>query len=41
VAEAMNRRGRPVRMMLEYFLLRDDEGAHRGVIMVMNEAPEQ
>src|SRR5215467_8104613 len=39
VAEATNRRGRPVRMLLEYLLLRDDEDAHQGVIMVMNEAP--
>ena len=41
MAEATNRRGRPVRMLLEYLLLRDDEGAHRGVIIVMNEALEQ
>src|SRR5215831_1120075 len=41
VVEATNRRGRPVRMRLECLLLRDDEVAHRGVIMVMNEAPEQ
>jgi len=41
VAEATNRRGRPVRMSLECLLLRDDEGAHRGVIVVMNEDPEQ
>jgi len=39
VADAMNRRGRPVRMMVECLLLRDDEGAQRGVIVVMNEAP--
>jgi len=41
VAEATNRRGRPVRMLLECLLLRDDEGGQRGVIVVMNEAPEQ
>jgi len=41
VAEATNRRGRPVRVVLECLLLRDDEGARRGVIVVMNEAPEQ
>jgi two-component system CheB/CheR fusion protein len=38
--EAMNRRGRPVRMRLECLVLRDEEGNHRGVIMVMNEAAE-
>jgi len=41
VAEAMNRRGRPVRMKVECLLLRDDDGAQRGVIVVMNEAPGQ
>jgi hypothetical protein len=28
-------------MLLECLLLRDNEGGHRGVIMVMNEAPDQ
>ena len=41
VVEAMNRRGHPVSIMLEFVPLRDDEGAQRGVIMVMNKAPEQ
>jgi two-component system CheB/CheR fusion protein len=41
VVEAMNRRGRHVRMVLECLLLRDDEGNHQGVIMVMNEAADQ
>jgi hypothetical protein len=41
VAEAMNRRGRPVRMMVECLLLRDDEGAQRGTIVVLNEATAQ
>ena len=39
--EATNRRGRPVRMLLECLVLRDEEGARRGVIMVMNEAAKQ
>ena len=39
--EAMNRRGRHVQIVLEFLLLRDDEGTHRGVIVVMNEATEQ
>ena len=41
VVEAMNRRGRHVRMALECLLLQNDDGNHRGVIMVMNEAAEQ
>jgi two-component system CheB/CheR fusion protein len=41
VVEAMNRRGRPVRMVLECLLLHDEEGNRRGVIMVMNEAAKQ
>jgi two-component system, chemotaxis family, CheB/CheR fusion protein len=41
VIEATNRRGRPVRMLLECLVLRDEEGNHRGVIMVMNEAVKQ
>jgi two-component system, chemotaxis family, CheB/CheR fusion protein len=41
VIEATNRRGRPVRMLLEYLVLRDEEGDRRGVIMVMNEAAKQ
>jgi len=41
VVEAMNRRGRHVRMVLECLPLRDEEGNHEGVIMVMNEAAEQ
>jgi len=41
VIEAMNRRGRPVRMLLECLVLRDEEGNRRGVIMVMNHAAEQ
>jgi two-component system, chemotaxis family, CheB/CheR fusion protein len=41
VIEAMNRRGRPVRMLLECLVLRDEEGNRRGVIMVMNEAAKQ
>ena len=39
--EAMNRRGRPVRMLLECLALRDEEGNRRGVIMVMNEGGRQ
>jgi len=35
--QAITRRGRPVSMLLEYFLLSDEEGASRGVIIVMNE----
>jgi two-component system, chemotaxis family, CheB/CheR fusion protein len=35
--EAMNRRGRQIRMVLEYLLLRDDEDNRHGVIVVMNE----
>jgi two-component system, chemotaxis family, CheB/CheR fusion protein len=38
LVEAITRRGRPVSMRLEYLLLRDDEGARRGVIIVMNDA---
>jgi two-component system CheB/CheR fusion protein len=41
VIEAMNRRGRTVRMLLECLVLRDEEGNRRGVIMVMNEAAKQ
>jgi two-component system CheB/CheR fusion protein len=41
VIEAMNRRGRPVRMLLECLVLRDEEGNRRGVIMVMNEAAKE
>ena len=41
VVGAMNRRGRPVSMLIEYRLLRDDEGAPRGVLMAMNEADQQ
>jgi two-component system CheB/CheR fusion protein len=41
VIEATNRRGRPVRMLLECLVLRDEDGNHRGVIMVMNEAVKQ
>src|SRR5215475_13498954 len=41
VVEAMNRRGRPVRMVLECLLLHDEEGNRRGGIMVMNEAAKQ
>jgi two-component system CheB/CheR fusion protein len=41
VIEAINRRGRPVRMLLECLVLRDEEGNRRGVIMVMNHAVEQ
>ena len=37
----MNRRGRPVSMLLECLVLRDEEGNSRGVIMVMNEAVKQ
>jgi two-component system CheB/CheR fusion protein len=35
--QAITRRGRPVSMLLEYLLLSDEEGASRGVIIVMNE----
>jgi hypothetical protein len=35
--QAITRRGRPVSMLLEYLLLSDEEGASRGVILVMNE----
>jgi len=41
VVEAMNRRGRPVSMLLECLLLRDDEDNHRGVIIVLNQVAEQ
>jgi len=41
VVEAMNRRGRTVRMLLECLVLRDEEGNRRGVIMVMNEAKQE
>jgi two-component system, chemotaxis family, CheB/CheR fusion protein len=41
LVEATNRRGRRVRMQLESLLLRDDEGNHRGVIVVMNKADGQ
>ena len=41
VVEAMNRRGRHVKMVLECLLLQDDEGTHQGVIVVMNVAAEQ
>ncbi len=41
VVEAMNRRGRHVRMVLECLLLQDDEGNRQGVIVVMNVAAEQ
>ena len=41
VIEAMNRRGRTVRMLLECLVLRDEEGTRRGVIMVMNDAVNQ
>jgi two-component system CheB/CheR fusion protein len=41
VVEAMNRRGRRVRIALECLLLRDDDGKHQGAIMVMNEAADQ
>ena len=41
VIAAMNRRGRPVSMLLECLVLRDEEGNSRGVIMVMNEAVKQ
>ena len=41
VIEAMNRRGRTVRMLLECLVLRDEEGNRRGVIMVMNEAKQE
>jgi hypothetical protein len=37
----MNRRGRPVTMLVECFLLHSDDDAHEGVIVVMNEADEQ
>jgi hypothetical protein len=37
----MNRRGRHVRMALEFLVLRDDEGNRRGAIVVMNEAAAQ
>jgi two-component system, chemotaxis family, CheB/CheR fusion protein len=37
VVEAITRRGRPVSLQLALLLLRDDEGAHQGVIIVMNE----
>jgi two-component system CheB/CheR fusion protein len=39
--EATNRRGRPVSMLLECLVLRDEESNRRGVIMVMNEAAER
>ena len=35
--QAITRRGRPVSMLLEYLLLSDEDGASRGVIIVMNE----
>jgi two-component system, chemotaxis family, CheB/CheR fusion protein len=41
VIQAVNRRGRPVRLRLECLVLRNEEGKRRGVIMVMNEAAEQ
>jgi two-component system CheB/CheR fusion protein len=41
VVEAMNRRGRHLKMVLECLLLQDDEGTHQGVIVVMNMAAEQ
>ena len=41
VIQAMNRRGRPVSMLLECLVLRNEEGDRRGVIMVMNEAGNQ
>jgi two-component system, chemotaxis family, CheB/CheR fusion protein len=41
VVEAINQRGRRVRMVLEFLLLRDGEGNRRGVIIVMNETAEQ
>jgi two-component system CheB/CheR fusion protein len=41
VVAATNRRGRRVKMTLECLLLRDDDGNHQGVIMVMNEAAGQ
>ena len=41
MVEAMNRRGRQVRMALGLLLLQDDDGNHRGVIVVMNEAGPQ
>jgi two-component system, chemotaxis family, CheB/CheR fusion protein len=41
VVQAMNRRGRPVTMLVECFLLHSDDDAHEGVIVVMNEADEQ
>ena len=40
-AEVMNRRGRPISMLVESLLLEDDEGNHRGVIVVMNEVTAQ
>ncbi len=40
VVEALNRRGRHVKMVLECLLLQDDEGHHQGVIMAMNVAAE-
>jgi two-component system, chemotaxis family, CheB/CheR fusion protein len=41
VVEAMNRRGRPVSMLIECLLLRDDDGKPQGVLMAMNEAGRQ
>jgi two-component system CheB/CheR fusion protein len=41
VIEAMNRRGRTLRMQLECLVLRDEEGNRRGVIMVMDEVVKQ
>ena len=41
VVEAMNRRGRHLKMVLECLLLQDDEGHHQGVIVAMNVAAEQ
>jgi hypothetical protein len=41
VVDAMNRRGRPVSMLIECLLLRDNDGAPRGVLMAMNEAGQQ
>jgi two-component system CheB/CheR fusion protein len=41
VIAATNRRGRPVSMLLECLVLRDEEDDRQGVIMVMNEAVKQ
>ena len=39
--EGMNRRGRPVSMLVQCRLLQGDDGAHQGVIAVMNEASQE